>query len=202
MKRFRFHLGSLVTLVLLVGIGLAALRESNAVWDSSIFSVAAGVLSISTLLAIHRTEKKRAFWIGFALFGWAYLGLSLVPSIESRLITTRGLASLPSKIPKSIAGGLANFDYDNDGLMDLAVANGFQLSPFYRKKGNGTFEDLTPADGSKWVWSVNSLVGPRGTTENFVRIGHSLLALVAAFVGGLISRYLFAKSREPVQSSA
>jgi hypothetical protein len=200
MRRFRFHLGSLVTIVLVVGVGLAALRESNTIWDSGIFSAVAGVLLIAVLLAIHRTEKKRAFWIGFALFGWVYLGLSLVPSIESRLITTKGLACLPSKIPRSMAGGLAYFDYDNDGLMDLAVANGFQLSPFYRSKGNGTFVDGTAEAGSNTAWFLKSLVGQRGTTENFVRIGHSLVALIAAFLGGVVSRYLFAKNREQVHA--
>ena len=88
MRRFRFHLGTLVILVLLLGIGFAALRESNDTWDSSIFSITLGVLLISILLAIHRTEKSRAFWLGFALFGWIYYVASLVPSIESRLITT------------------------------------------------------------------------------------------------------------------
>jgi hypothetical protein len=57
-------------------------------------------------------------------------------------------------------------EYDNDGSMDLFVKNKF----------------------------VNSLVGSSGTTEYFVRIGHSLLALIAAFLGGLLSRYLHART--------
>ena len=110
MRRFRFHIGTLVILVLILGVGFAALRESDETWDSSVFSLALGVLSISILLAIHRTGHRRAFWLGFALFGWAYLGLSLVPSIESRLITTKALAFLDSKMPRSIPAGLAYFD--------------------------------------------------------------------------------------------
>ena len=39
MRRFRFHIGTLVILVLLLGVGFAALRESNETWDSSIFSL-------------------------------------------------------------------------------------------------------------------------------------------------------------------
>ncbi len=38
MRRFRFHLGTLVILILVLGIGFAALRESNETWDSGIFS--------------------------------------------------------------------------------------------------------------------------------------------------------------------
>jgi hypothetical protein len=43
------------------------------------------MLLVSILLALHRTEGKRAFWIGSALLGWGELSLSLVPSIEARV---------------------------------------------------------------------------------------------------------------------
>src|SRR5271157_76556 len=211
MRRFRFHLGTLVILVLLLGVGFAAVRESNETWDSSIFTITLGVLLISILLAIHRTEKRRAFWLGFALFGAAYVGFSLVPSIESRLLTTKALAFLDFKLPRSIPAGLAYFDYGNDGSMDPYVVNKSQPNTLYLNKGNGTFEDVTAVAGlnpaGKQVmgkgWVSNILVGPSlagssGTTENFVRIGHSLLALIAAFVGGHLSRRLFDKIREPV----
>jgi hypothetical protein len=69
MRRFRFHLGALVILVLVLGVGFAALRESNKIWDSITFSITLGVLLTSIVLAIHRTESRRAFWVGFALFG-------------------------------------------------------------------------------------------------------------------------------------
>jgi hypothetical protein len=156
MRRFRFHLGTLVILVLLLGVGFAALRESNAIWDSSIFSITLGVLLISILLAIHRTEKGRAFWIGFALFGWIYLGLSLVSSIESRLITTKALAYLDSKVP------------------DRAIVIG----------------------GRVWdSWSSQL-----AQHENFVRIGHSLLSLIAGILGGLLSRRLYARKWQSARS--
>ena len=44
MRRFRFHIGTLVILVLFLGVGFAALRESNDIWDSSIFTLTLGVL--------------------------------------------------------------------------------------------------------------------------------------------------------------
>jgi len=214
MRRFRFHIGTLVILVLLLGVGFADLRESNETWDSSIFSLTLGVLPISILLAIHRTDQRQAFWLGFALFGSAYLGFSLVPSIESRLITTKVLGFFDSKVPRSIPAGLAYFDYDNDGSMDLYVVNKSQPNTLYLNKGTGTFEDVTAVAGlnpaGKQVmgkgWVSNILVGPSmagssGTTENFVRIGHSLLALIAAFVSGQLSRRLFDNIREPVSGS-
>jgi FG-GAP-like repeat len=205
MRRFRFNIASVLGVILVLGVGFAALRESSDLWEHGIFTLTLAALLISILLVIHRPEKKRAFWIGFALFGWIYLGLSRVPSIESRLITTKALAYLDSKVPRSIPTGLAAFDYDSDGSIDLYVVNDSQPNLFLNK-GNDTLDDVTAAAGSnragRQTWLSNifvgaSLKGSNGTTENFVRIGQSLLALIAAFGGGLISRYFFAKNREP-----
>jgi hypothetical protein len=209
MRHFRFHLGTLLLIVLLVAVGFAALRESNEIWESSVFSITLGVLPISILFAMHRTEKRRAFWLGFALFGAAYLAMSLVPPIQSRLITSKALAYLDSKVPRSIPAGFAYFDYDNDGAMDLYVVNNSQPNALYLNRGNGTFVDVTTVSGSnpavKQVvgegWVSNALVRPAlagssGTTENFVKIGHSLLALIVALLGGQLSRHLHATNRQ------
>ena len=177
MRRFRFHIGTLLILVLILGGGFAALRESDETWDSSIFSLTLGMLLISILLAIHRTENRRAFWLGFALFGSAYLGFFLVPSIESRLMTTKALDFLDSKLPRSIPAGFAYFDYDNDGSMDLYVVNNSQPNALYLNKGNGVFNDVTAVAESN-PWFSNILAGPPltrsiGNKDDFVRIGNN-----------------------------
>jgi hypothetical protein len=207
MRRIRFHIGTLLAIVFILGIALAALRESNDIWDSGLFTLIAMMLLTSVLLAIHRNEGKRAFWLGFALFGAAYLGLSLIPSIEPRLVTTKAIAYVDSKLPRSMPVRLAYADYDNDGDVDLFVANNAQPSAVFVDKGKGTFQDITTTvlwnyagdlatrkgmiflNNSAGLWSV-------GTTENFVRIGHSLLALVAAVIGGQLSRQLHEKNRQ------
>jgi len=201
MRRFRFHIGTLVILVLLLGVGFADLRESNETWDSSIFSLTLVVLSISILLAIHRTDQRQAFWLGFALFGSAYLGVSLIPSIEPRLITTKELTFLDSKVPRSIPAGFADFDL---------IVTDSQPNALYVNKGNGWIKDVTAIAGSNpaskqasfpKILAGQLLAGSSGTTENFIRIGHSLLALIAALAGGQLSRHLYAKSRGTISES-
>src|SRR5262249_34656169 len=136
-------------------------------------------------------------WLGFALFGAAYLAMSLVPPIESRLLTTKALAYIDSRVPRSSPAGFAYFEYD-DGDLDLDVANNSQANVFYRNKGNGTFQDMTTvaglgsqATGSDVVFlNTSPLRGAGGATVNFIHIGHSLFALIAAFLGGRLSCYI------------
>jgi WD40 repeat protein len=198
MRRFRFHLGSLVLIVLVNGVSLAALRESNAIWDSGVFTLTLTVLVVSTLLAIHRRHARQAFWIGFTLLGWTYLGLSLVPSIESRLVTTKALSYLGSKVPGRSQG---YFTIRVTGTISGTPSNRVQAVAF-SPQGNRL---ATSSPGTVRLWDATTdrlLGGGAGTTEDFVRIGHSLLALIAAFAGGQLSRLLYGKHREPVQEPA
>ena len=117
MRRFRFTIASLLVVVLFVALGFAALRESSDLWESGDFTLTLAALLISILFAVHHIESRRAFWIGFTLFGWIYLGLSLVPSIESRLITTKAFAYLDSKLAcRSVRGFSVRSSATNSGI--------------------------------------------------------------------------------------
>ncbi len=195
MSRFRFHIGTLLILVLILGVGFTALRESDETWDSSIFSLTLGMLSVSILLAIHRTERRRAFWVGFALFGWTYVGLSLVPSIESRLLTTKALAYLDSNVPDRsiVIGGRVWDSWSNKQNQNNQSVNSTSLA--FSPQGN------LVASGNQHILTALTVTGnvvgtARGSTMNFIRTGHSLLALIAAILGGLLSRVLHAGNRE------
>ena len=75
MKRIRFTIANLLVVVLFVAVGFAALRESSDLWDSGLFSVTLGILLTSILLAVHRHESKRAFWLGFRSSGLGIPGV-------------------------------------------------------------------------------------------------------------------------------
>jgi hypothetical protein len=177
-----------LVLVLFLGISFAALREASPLWDGALLSVTVTALLIAILLAIHRAGSKRAFWLGFGLFGSIYLGLTLVPPVESRLATTQALVFLDSKIPGRPAPS-STVTWGNPPSPPPVV---FQTAG----SGGGFF-----TSGSTLTLNVssNSSGGPaglwRGTTENFIRIGQSILALAAAALGGLVSRQLYARSR-------
>jgi WD40 repeat protein len=188
MRRIRFTIASLLGFVLFTAVALAALRGSTDIWDSGVFGITLALLLISALLAVHRTGVGRAYWMGFAVFGWAYLLMSLVPSIEARLPTTKGLAFIDSKVADRSTGWTvilaAPGASGNTGKHVKSVA----FSP----QGHTLTTNQT---GTVRLWDAATgrlLAVSNGTSENFVRIGHSLLALVLAFLGGCISRWLHA----------
>jgi hypothetical protein len=198
MSRIRFSIASLLVVVLVLGVGFAALRESNEIWDCGLFTVTLCVLLVSILLAVHRREATRAFWIGFALFGTTYLVLSLIPSIESRLATTKALTYLDSKVPgRTQTFFKVQFTSTGSG----APGNQVQAVAF-SPQGN---QIATSSLGTVRLWDATTgrlLGGWAGTTENFVRIGHSLLALIAGWLGGLLSRRIWQASRSARDSAA
>lgn len=192
MSRFRFHIGSLLILVVPLGIGFAALREASELWDSIVLSATAGVLLVSVLLGIHRHAEKRSFWAGFAIFGWVYIVLTMIPSLEARLLTTKALVYLDSKVPgrtATITGQAWGGSGNNSGHTIATVA----FSP------QGNLLASTTNSGSIRLWSTTTgiLLGSgSGTTENFLHIGHSLCALILAWLGGKLSRRIYARGRE------
>ena len=179
MRRFRFTIASLLIIVLLVAFGFAALRESNDLWESGVFTLTLGVLLISILLAIHRTESRRAFWIGFAVFGWSYLGLTLVPSIESRLMTTKALAYLDSKVPgRTQVSSLS-------GSPGIGSGAARQSGPEASRSPQMGIKLRPPSQGAVGLWDATTgrlIGGWAGTTENLCQDR----ALSVCPVGGVV----------------
>jgi hypothetical protein len=195
MRRIRFNIANLLVVVLFVAVGFAALRESSDLWDSGLFTLTLTVLLVSVLLAVHRSESRRAFWLGFALFGWGYLALSFVPSIESRLMTAKALAYLDSKIPgRFIAVSHIRFSLTGSASLNNSASLNDEVRNLAFTEDGNVLATSRPGVVGLWDATTGKLLGGWGvTTENFVRIGHSLFALLVAFVGGQLSRHLCAR---------
>ena len=81
----------------------------------------------------------------------------------------------------------------------ISVTFGFTASGSPTNTGNAVRALAFSPDGKTLVanqsgtvrfWNANTgalLAGPNGTTENFMRIGHSLLVLIMGCLGGCLS---------------
>jgi hypothetical protein len=242
MRHFRYNIAGALGTILFVAVGFAALREADQLWDSWLFSLTLGLLLVAVLLAARRTGDRRAFWIGFALFGWGYLSLSLIPSAEPRLISTKALAYLRQANILGIRmyGMRAILDLDRmrahnvspDDVVKATSEQGVIDSPGRVGQATGSasqdvenvliwgtrynkpdqygniilkanpegeilrLKDVAKVEMGPSFYNYTPRVGV-ATYENFIHIGHTLITLLAAWMGGVLSRRLGSVSETP-----
>jgi hypothetical protein len=111
--------------------------------------------------------------VAVSLFAIAVSGAAAGPGVQFTDITkaagiafTHANSATPSKhLVETMGGGVALFDYDNDGRLDVFFANGAKIEDpmprngradksdpgywnrLYRQRGDGTFEDVTERSG-------------------------------------------------------
>jgi hypothetical protein len=92
--RIRFSIRVLLASAGLVAIGCAALVRPSYFWSGLLCTFAIAVL-VSALVAIaYRRGRSRAYWVGFAVFGWGHMLLALGPWLDNytgEFILTRQL---------------------------------------------------------------------------------------------------------------
>jgi hypothetical protein len=179
MRLPRFSIAGLMALVVVAAVGVAALRFANELWAGVLLLATVGIFGAAILGIVHRRDGKRAWWQGFALFGWGYFALALGPwfhaAIAPSLPTTTGLTALFAKLHPSPpqVGWVA---YSDTSWTSTATAPG--TAPAIT---SGT---APPAS----MTSTITLWMPSPSPDHFLRVGHCLWALLAACVGGLIGR--------------
>jgi hypothetical protein len=168
MKRPRFTIAEIALFVLVVALGLAAIRSGSTAWTGAIVSVTYFALFCSLLGVAFGRRGRRVYWVGFAVLGWGYLSLFYLPWQGA-----------------SVGDGLFGpnlFEYVGDIVHpDPAAPGGLQnVSPAVLGVGSvgGGF------GGGPAAGFTNGDVRAR-----VVRIGIALEALLWAFLGGWVARY-------------
>jgi hypothetical protein len=147
MARFQFTLAQLMAALIYLGLGSAALRDADGLWASATFTLS--ILTISTALvgAFVRRGPARSAWIGFAVFGWAYFLIGVIPPRRSGGL---GFGPLPWP-PELIAWGMASLQ---PYLKPLPAAKAFMavslLTPY---------EQISHSLGVVLFGSVGAFIG-------------------------------------------
>jgi hypothetical protein len=180
----RLSIAALMTVVLVCGLAAAALRDASQTWAGLLTLVTLGLLGFALLGILHRRGSARAFWQGFALFGWGYgvlaFGPWFVDQVQPKLPTTQLLGYLYGKLHPTPASGV-----QLAGTWGQAVTvNG---NVFLTDTALTSAPQPTTASAR---WRVFALGGVVADPEPFQRVGQCLFALLAALVGGLASRTL------------
>jgi hypothetical protein len=108
MTRFRFSIGSVLVVVTLLALGLAALVSQSTVGASASYTVFLSLLGLATTLSIVPGSRHRLFCAGFAVFGWLYwfTEFSLpTNSVPQQLWTTGSSSGFPRPESSEDPGG-------------------------------------------------------------------------------------------------
>ena len=85
MSRLRLTIAQLMAIVLLVGFGFAAIRNSNQLWANAAYTLAFFMISAAPLGGLARKGAARMALSGFAVFGWARLLVGSMPQMTDNV---------------------------------------------------------------------------------------------------------------------
>jgi hypothetical protein len=91
MRSFRFSIAGLMGLVVLAAIGSAGLANPMGPWTGILGLCTRALLCLAVVGAICRAGAERVWWLGFASFGWIYLGLPTSGFYPSQRLPTVAL---------------------------------------------------------------------------------------------------------------
>jgi hypothetical protein len=179
--------------VLVAGVGLAALRNASDLWAGMMLLVALASVGVAVLGAVLMDDRERAWWLGFAVFGGGYLVAALSP-VRSELATTHLLEYVTARVGGS---QVATFEVSRmDGstqLFRLVTQDGGVIA---RKLPDSVVSSTPTSDlltsmvpANRWL----SALPGAASHDPFLRVGHSLFALLAGLVGGMIGTWFHSR---------
>ncbi len=75
MAHLRISVAGMMILLLGLGVVLASLRFPSDAVAAAVLLATQATLAFAVLAVVYRAREGRAFWLGFALFGWGYMAL-------------------------------------------------------------------------------------------------------------------------------
>jgi hypothetical protein len=123
MKRFRTSILGMVVVIAAFAMAFAALRSASDLWFGAVYTFTVVLLLLAVIVARFRPGDEKAFWFGFAVFGWGFFLLGfgpwmnpiadsdegLVGRLNPSLLTSRFILYLVARLRKG-ADDLENID--------------------------------------------------------------------------------------------
>lgn len=168
----RISIAGLLWLILLCGIGLAAMRSPTLLWNQALYT-ATVILLLGSIFGVLR---RRPFWVGFALFGWGFLLVNQLPT--SRTVGGSRLVHW------------AIFDALYTAIHEEPHA---YYSPPALGHGASIVSTFSMTKGQQMPLTANEHY------TNFLEIGDSLTCLALALLGAIlaVAFHVPAKREEP-----
>src|SRR5262249_47811250 len=82
LRRPRFSIASLLVVIGILGVALAALRNPSYLWANVTFTMAFASLVLAIVNPISGRAARRAYWLGFPVSGGAYFAVCSLPGLR------------------------------------------------------------------------------------------------------------------------
>jgi hypothetical protein len=183
MERPRFSIASLLVVIGVLGIALAAFRNPSYMWANITFTVAFAAIVLAIINTIHGRGACRAYWLGFALCGGTYFATCTVPGIRDSLCPRLATEMIFDCIYPHVSPPSGP---------DFPWANTQAATQRARMRAMG-IEPAPPTFESRWsAWNEPDRTNGDGyqigtvklvSSEAFRQIGHALATLLVAVLG-------------------
>jgi hypothetical protein len=97
--RFRISITSMMAAILIVALGLAALRINSVLWGGLVLLATLALLCAAAFMSIAGDGPGRLAWIGCAVFGWPCILLGFLPPGNERMGPLRTTDLFEEAIP-------------------------------------------------------------------------------------------------------
>lgn len=203
----RFSIAGLMGFVLIAGVGFAALQNPTNYCTGMIMLLTGGMLCASLLGVVYRRGEKRAWWLGFMIFEFAYLITTWTnwgkEFFYPNLPTTYILKDLDQYFKQPGTDELSRVS------AELEIHGRKHAELLQRKFPGGTPSPSEAMKDAEVLASANvssSLVARFNQAQgrinearsmaryNRPRVGHDLFALLAGAIGSMIA-WVFYRTR-------
>lgn len=186
----RISIRTLMALTVLAALVLASLRNANAWWGGTTLLLAIAAVGIAVIGAVMMRGRERCWWANFAFFSGSYLILTFAPGVSAavgnKLVTTKAIDYLYSQFAASSTETRLPQIYWWQHARASAEID--RLRAENRQPGD-------PDLDREMRMLINLETQLRGAADqsDFIRVGHSLFALLAGVVGGAVAMWFYAR---------
>ena len=199
MRGPHFSLRWLFGVVSFLAVGCGLLIYATPLLSRLTFTAALGVLLVAVVSAVCRAGERRAFWAGFAAFGFAYVWLICgswqapdgTVALREKLVTTELLLWCSEKLPArqttvAMTPVSVGVSYPaQPGSMGMPSMGGMP------GMGGISGGNMMPPAAYVATTTITSAVD----LTDFLTTGHSLFALIFALLGGAVARRCFRQTQ-------
>jgi hypothetical protein len=207
MRRPRISIASVLVVIGIVGVALAAHRNPSHLWANGLYTLAFGTLLVAAVNVVYGWAERRAYWMGFLICGGAYFVVCSVPglrdSVGPRLVTVAILDLLyphnstptAQQWTSSVAGYVSApglIVNSNAGM--IIDSSPVALTPFWTT----TSSVPPPIPQNAWLawtapdhsYGVGYQIGSVSlvSSDSYRQIGHSLFTVLAGTFGSIYAR--------------